>query len=374
MREDAEVKRETIIVDLAERSYPIHIGGGLLANAGELLAQHIGGGRTAIITDATVANLHLKSLLSGLGGDPVETIVLPPGEATKSFDALQDVLDQLLRANFTRDDTLIAFGGGVIGDLTGFVASILKRGCQFIQIPTTFLAQVDSSVGGKTAINTGAGKNLVGQFYQPKCVLISTDVLDTLDARQMRAGYAEVLKYALINDPVFFNWLEGNAHAILSHDQTALRTAIATSCAAKAAIVKRDEFERGERALLNLGHTFGHALEAAAGYDGRLLHGEAVSAGMLMAFEYAEDVGLCPEQDVERLRTHLTAHNMSMPTDLPKSLKQDPEALLAYMGRDKKNTGSDINLILTRGIGKAFVHRAADRASLLKYLKKACNS
>ena len=374
MREGTGAKYETITVDLAERSYPIHIGGGLLASAGERLAQHIGGGRTAIITDDTVANLHLKSLLSGLGDKQIETIILPPGEATKSFDVLQNVLDQLLRANFTRGDTLIAFGGGVIGDLTGFVASILKRGCNFVQIPTTLLAQVDSSVGGKTAINTGAGKNLVGQFYQPKCVLIDTDILDTLDMRQMRAGYAEVLKYALINDPVFFDWLDDNASAILTHDQSALRAAIATSCTAKAAIVKRDELERGERALLNLGHTFGHALEAAAGFDGSLLHGEAVSAGMLMAFEYSEVLGLCPGTDVERLRTHLVSNNMPILSDLPKIVKANPAALFAYMGRDKKNTGADINLILAHGIGKAFIHRAADKSSLLEFLKKACLS
>jgi len=284
------------------------------------------------------------------------------------------VLDQLLRENFTRDDTLIAFGGGVIGDLTGFVASILKRGCNFIQIPTTLLAQVDSSVGGKTAINTPAGKNLVGQFYQPKCVLIDTDVLDTLDMRQMRAGYAEVLKYALINDPAFFSWLDDNVGAIMTRDETALRTAIATSCTAKAAIVKRDEFERGERALLNLGHTFGHALEAAAGFDGSLLHGEAVSAGMLMAFEYSEALGLCPKQDAEQLHAHLTAHDIPMLGDLPSTVRENPGALLAYMERDKKNTGSDINLVLTHGIGKAFVHQAADRSSLLKFLQKACKT
>jgi len=374
MREGTNAKCETIAVDLGQRSYPIHIGRNLLAEAGDLLSQYIGTGRTAIITDDTVGELHLSSLISGLGGGQIETIILPPGEATKSFGVLQDVLDQLLRANFTREDTLVAFGGGVIGDLTGFVASVLKRGCKFIQIPTTLLAQVDSSVGGKTAINTKAGKNLVGQFYQPKCVLIDTDVLGTLDVRQMRAGYAEVLKYALINDPEFFGWLDINAAAILIHDETALRTAIASSCAAKAAIVKRDEFENGERALLNLGHTFAHALEARAGYSGSLLHGEAVSAGMLMAFEYSQKIDLCSSVDVEQLRGHLTKHKMPMLPDLPTSLKADPGALLAFMGRDKKNTGTDINLILTRGIGKAFVHRAADKTSLLNYLQKACKT
>lgn len=374
MREGTKSDHETITVDLAQRSYPIHIGRNLLAEAGDLLSQYIGTGRTTIITDETVANLHLTALKSSLGDEQIEVIILPPGEGTKSFEVLQNVLDQLLRANFTREDTLVAFGGGVIGDLTGFVASVLKRGCQFVQIPTTLLAQVDSSVGGKTAINTPAGKNLVGQFYQPKCVLIDTDVLGTLDPRQMRAGYAEVLKYALINDPEFFGWLDVNAGAILTHDETALRTAIASSCAAKAAIVKRDEFENGERALLNLGHTFAHALEARAGYSGSLLHGEAVSAGMLMAFEYSQKLDLCAHEDVEQLRGHLTKHKLPMLPDLPTSLKADPGALLAFMGRDKKNTGTDINLILTRGIGKAFVHCAADKTSLLNYLQKACKT
>lgn len=358
-------------VDLGDRSYPIHIGGGLLANAAEYLVPHIGGGRVAIITDETVAGLHLQALQKGL--DITETIILPPGESTKSFEVLQDVLGTLLKANFSRDDTLIAFGGGVIGDLTGFVASVLKRGCRFIQIPTTLLAQVDSSVGGKTAINTPAGKNLVGSFYQPKCVLIDTDVLSTLDARQMRAGYAEVLKYALINDPGFFDWLEKNAGALLTQDKAALTHAVLTSCAAKADIVKRDERERGERALLNLGHTFAHALEAKAGYDGTLLHGEAVSAGMLMAFEYAQDLGLCPGQDVQRLRKHLHKTNMPTLNDLPASITNDPDALFAFMGRDKKNTGANMTLILARNIGGAFIEPAANQDSILKYLKQACS-
>ena len=365
---------ETLNVDLAERSYPIHIGAGMLANAREFLNGHIGSGRIAIITDETVAGLHLKYLLNGLDTDTIETIILPPGESTKSFAVLQDVLDTLLQANFSRDDTLVAFGGGVIGDLTGFVASVLKRGCRFIQIPTTLLAQVDSSVGGKTAINTGAGKNLVGSFYQPKCVLIDTDILSTLDARQMRAGYAEVLKYALINDLVFFDWLEENAKALLAQDPDTLCTAILKSCSAKADIVKRDERERGERALLNLGHSFAHALEAKAGYDGTLLHGEAVSAGMMMAFEYAQDLGLCPGQDVQRVRVHLK--NTQMPTlqDLPDALKNDPDALFNFMGRDKKNTGNDMKLILTRGIGKSFIEPSADQGSVQAYLNRACQS
>lgn len=364
---------ETLSVDLGDRSYPIHIGAGLLTDARSLLGPHIGAGRIAVITDETVAGLHLQTLLDGVGIDNVETIILAPGESTKSFATLQDVLDTLLKANFSRDDTLIAFGGGVIGDLTGFVAAVLKRGCRFIQIPTTLLAQVDSSVGGKTAINTSAGKNLVGSFYQPKCVLIDTDVLSTLDPRQMRAGYAEVLKYALINDPGFFGWLEENAGALLAGDQTTLRRAILTSCTAKADIVKRDERERGDRALLNLGHSFAHALEAKAGYDGTLLHGEAVSVGMLMAFEYAQSLGHCPGQDVQRLRAHLRRTDMLTLSDLPTSITHDPEQLFAYMGQDKKNTKTDMKLILATGIGKAFIEPKADQESVLNYLKQACS-
>ena len=369
---------ETLHVDLGARSYPIHIGGGLLGDARSFLQTHIGGGRIAVITDETVADLHLQTLLKGLGpngssSDNIKTIILPAGESTKSFAVLQDVLDTLLKANFSRNDTLIAFGGGVIGDLTGFVASVLKRGCRFIQIPTTLLAQVDSSVGGKTAINTPAGKNLVGSFYQPKCVLIDTDVLSTLDVRQMRAGYAEVLKYALINDPEFFGWLEKNAGGLLAQDKAALTHAILTSCAAKAGIVKRDERERGERALLNLGHSFAHALEAKAGYDGTLLHGEAVSVGMLMAFEYTQGLGLCSGQDVERLRQHLRANNMPILSDLPATITNDPDTLFAYMGRDKKNTGTDMTLILARGIGGAFIEPSTDQDSVLNYLEQACS-
>jgi len=361
-------------VDLGERSYPIHIGASLLTNAAAILKPHIGDGRVAIITDETVADLHLQTLLSGLDVSGIEIIVLPTGERTKSFAVLQDVLDTLLKANFSRDDTLIAFGGGVIGDLTGFVASVLKRGCRFVQIPTTLLAQVDSSVGGKTAINTDAGKNLVGSFYQPKCVLIDTDVLATLDRRQMRAGYAEVLKYALINDLEFFDWLEENAGALLDGDKAALRHSILTSCTAKADIVRRDERERGERALLNLGHSFAHALEAQAGFDGTLLHGEAVSAGMLMAFEYAQGLGLCPGQDVQRLRAHLRSVKMPTLADLPTAITNDSKQLFTYMGQDKKNTKTDMKLILTRGIGKAFVEPKADQDSVLNYLQQACTS
>lgn len=364
-------KHKIIQVDLGARSYPIHIGSGLMRRSAEFVRPHLQGEKIAIITDETVAGLHLPALLTALEGHDITTIILPPGETTKSFGQLEAVLAKLLGANFSRADTLIAFGGGVIGDLTGFVASVLKRGCNFIQIPTTLLAQVDSSVGGKTAINVPAGKNSVGSFYQPKMVLIDTDVLATLSERQMKAGYAEVLKYGLINDTDFFDWLEGEGADVIAGKPDALAHAIATSCAAKAAIVKEDEREHGVRALLNLGHTFAHALEGCAGYDGSVLHGEAVSVGMLMAFEFSNKLGLCAGQDVQRLRAHLERLEMLTFDDLPAKTTSDPRALFAYMQRDKKNDGAAMNLILARGIGQAFVAPNVEQANLQLFLEQA---
>jgi len=364
-------KRDTLNVDLGARSYPIHIGTGLLEQAGGLIAPHLQGSKVAIVTDETVAKLHLEALRTALAGLDIEVIILPPGEGTKSFAVLEDVLATLLDANFSRSDTLIAFGGGVIGDLTGFAASVLKRGCNFIQIPTTLLAQVDSSVGGKTAINVPAGKNLVGSFYQPKMVLIDTDVLSTLPARQMKAGYAEVLKYGLINDLDFFNWLEKEGAHVIAGKPEALAHAISTSCAAKAAIVRQDEREHGVRALLNFGHTFAHALEGCAGYDGSVLHGEAVSAGMLMAFEFSRKSGLCKGQDVERLRGHLKRLEMPTFDDLPANATADRGALFSYMQRDKKNKGAAMNLVLARGIGQAFIAPNVEHTNLQLFLEQA---
>lgn len=362
---------QSLSVDLAERSYPIHIGPGLLTKTAELITDTLNSQKLAIITDETVAKYHLHTLLDSLNGSgfDVETIILPPGEATKSIDVWQSVLETLLARNFSRDDTLIALGGGVIGDLTGFVASVLKRGCQFVQIPTTLLAQVDSSVGGKTAINVPAGKNLVGCFYQPKLVLIDTDVLETLPGREMGAGYAEVLKYALIDRPDFFNWLETNAQNVLDKDTDALTHIIATSCQAKADIVGADEREHGVRALLNLGHSFAHALEGIGGYDGRILHGEAVSAGMLMAFEFSNRLDLCSMQDVERLRAHIRACGLPDFNAVRKCVGGDPQTVFRFMQRDKKNSEGHINLVLTRGIGKAFIAKNVNQNDLMTYLK-----
>ena len=374
---------ETINLDLGERAYEIKIGSGVIDQAGDWILSLYGGRaapkRIAIISDETVASLHMQALQDGLNANPdicntaaPEIIVLPAGEASKSFTALKTVLDHLLAANFSRSDLIIAFGGGVVGDLAGFAASVLKRGCDFVQIPTSLLAQVDSSVGGKTAINTKAGKNLVGSFYQPKGVLIDTALLSTLPGRHMQAGYAEIVKYGLIEDREFYGWLETNAQYVLARKPGALSRAISTSCRAKAEIVRRDECEQGERALLNLGHSFAHALEAKAAYDGRILHGEAVSAGMLMAFEFSQKLGLCPGQDVHRLRTHLANLALCTFADLPAFFKTSADELLAFMARDKKNTDSDINLVLCRGIGKAFVQKKVDKLALASFLQAQC--
>ena len=367
---------KTINVDLGDRSYDIVIGAGLLSQANAYLNDRLNSKRVAVITDQNVANLHLKTLTDSLKSLDleIETIILPPGESQKSFDVLQSVLEKLFQANFSRSDTLIAFGGGVIGDLTGFAASVLKRGCGFIQIPTTLLAQVDSSVGGKTAINTPAGKNLVGAFYQPSLVLTDTNVLKTLPERQLKAGYAEVLKYSLINDRPFFDWLDQNGAKILAGDAAAQSEAIGISCASKAAIVREDEREQGVRALLNLGHTFGHALEAKGGYSDVLLHGEAISAGMLMAFEYGQEIGVCSGQDVERLRAHLELLHMPTLKTLASEIKSDPDQLFDYMMQDKKNTNSDMTLILAREIGGSYIEPHADQDSVRKYLKRVCEA
>lgn len=363
-----------INVDLGERSYDIVIGSGLLKQAHAYLNTCLKGKRVAIITDENVSTLHLKTLEDALGGWglSLETIILPAGERQKSFDVLQNVLDRLLNAKFSRSDTLIAFGGGVIGDLTGFAASILKRGCGFIQIPTTLLAQVDSSVGGKTAINTPAGKNLVGAFYQPSLVLTDTDMLATLPNRQLKAGYAEILKYGLINDREFFDWLDEYGTKILAGDKVAQSHAIAKSCQAKAAIVREDEREQGVRALLNLGHTFGHALEAKGGYSDLLLHGEAISAGMLMAFEYGREIGICDGQDVDRLRAHLEKLKMPVLNTLDVDIISDPDHLFDFMMQDKKNMDTNMTLILAREIGESYIEPNADQTSVKEFLRRAC--
>lgn len=357
-------------VPLGERGYDIHVGPGLLAQAGVLVGPLLNRPMAAVVTDETVAGLHLDALRAGLGGIAVHPVVLPPGEARKSFAGLEQLCEALLAAGIERKDTVIALGGGVIGDLTGFATAVLRRGCRFIQIPTTLLAQVDSSVGGKTGINTRAGKNLVGAFHQPRLVLCDSDTLATLPPRERAAGYAEIVKYGLIDDPAFFDWLEANGARVLAGEADALRHAVATSCRAKAAVVAADEFETtGRRALLNLGHTFGHALEAEAGYSDRLLHGEAVALGMVLAFDFSVVQGLCPPADAARVRTHLAASGL--PVDLRTlALGADGATLVRHMAQDKKMEAGSLTFILARGIGQAFTAPGVDLETVRAFLDR----
>ncbi len=362
----------TIKVGLENRGYDIVIGGGLITTAAEYIVPFLARPKTAIITDENVAHHHLKTLTLSLEtkGIDVTSIVLPPGEATKSFASLETVCDQLLEADIERNDVVIAFGGGVIGDLAGFSASILRRGIRFIQIPTSLLAQVDSSVGGKTGINSQLGKNLIGAFHQPVLVLADIDVLDTLPTREFRAGYAEVAKYGLISNPDFFDWLEQNHNTLFGGEPDARRYTVETSCRAKSAIVEEDEFEHGRRALLNLGHTFGHALEAATGYSQRLIHGEGVAIGMVMAFDLSHRLGFCPKADLERMEAHLKS--VGLPTrarDIEGSLP-GAEDFLNLMSQDKKANAGVLTFILTRGIGKAFITSDVAKDDLMSFLKE----
>ncbi|HLI11054.1 MAG TPA: 3-dehydroquinate synthase [Alphaproteobacteria bacterium] len=349
---------ERIAVTLGARGYDILVGNGLLDAAGELIAPVLSRPRVVVVTDENVARHHLARLRAALGrgGLAHEAIVLPPGEGTKDFRHLEELLDRLLEGRIERSTSLLALGGGVIGDLVGFAASIVLRGIDFVQVPTTLLAQVDSSVGGKTGINTRHGKNLVGSFHQPRLVLADTGTLDTLPARELRAGYAEVVKYGLINDPGFFSWLEAHGRALCEGDEEARRYAVARSCAAKAAIVAADERETGERALLNLGHTFGHALEAETGFGPELLHGEAVAIGLVMAFALSAQLGYCSSADAARVRRHLA--EVGLPTELRRSGRPwEATALLAHMSRDKKVRDGRVAFVLARGIGQAFLAR-----------------
>jgi len=357
---------QTVSVDLGERGYDIHIGPALLSRAAELISPILKNKRVGIVTDSVVAPLHLKTLTDGLDGAGIDSraYIMPAGEASKSFETLQSLLSDLLDDGWERGDYLIALGGGVIGDLTGFAASVYKRGCGFIQIPTTLLAQVDSSVGGKTGINMPQGKNLVGAFYQPSLVLADTDVLSTLPERQMKAGYAEVLKYGLLGDAEFFTWLEENGAAVLAGKPETLAYAIARSCETKARIVAADERERGPRALLNLGHTFAHSLEAEAGYSGALLHGEAVAAGMAMAFDYSAAQGLCSEADAGAVRAHIGKLGLQSFAELPATIQADADTHMGHMAQDKKNSGGALTLILARKIGEAFVEPKADQTAV----------
>jgi 3-dehydroquinate synthase len=360
----------TIAVGLGARSYDVLVGPGLIARAGELIKPLLKRPRTAVVSDETVWARHGAALTAALDRVGVRAlpVIVPPGEQTKSFEGLADVSERLLALELDRGDVVTAFGGGVVGDLAGFAAAIYKRGVDFVQIPTTLLAQVDSSVGGKTAIDTARGKNLVGAFHQPRLVLADLDVLATLPEREMRAGYAEVIKYGLLGDFAFFEWLEANGPRVLAREPNALAHAVARSIEMKAEIVAEDETEQGRRALLNLGHTFGHALEAETGYGATLLHGEAIAAGQALAFRFSAAQGLAAAQDAQRAAAAIAA--AGLPTRLDEVAGQpfDAERLVRHMAQDKKAEGGRLTFILARALGDAFVARDVDAAAVRDFL------
>lgn len=363
---------QTVHVELGERSYNVEIGPDLLARAGELIAPLLPRPSVAVLTDETVAGLHLDALRDGLGAAGIEmtALALPAGEATKSWPHFERAVEWLLAEKIERRDVVVAFGGGVIGDLAGFAAAVMRRGVRFVQIPTSLLAQVDSSVGGKTGINAPQGKNLIGAFHQPSLVLADTSILGSLPTRDFLAGYGEVVKYGLLGDASFFEWLEANGPAI-SSDMAARVQAVTRSVQMKADIVSRDETEQGDRALLNLGHTFCHALEAATGYSDRLLHGEGVAVGCALAFELSARLGLCSQEDPSRVRAHLRA--MGMKTDLADIPGELPGAqdLVDLMAQDKKVIGGQLHFILSRGIGQAFVTSDVPRDAVVAVIEDA---
>ena len=364
--------RRTVRVNLADRSYDILIGPGLISAAGREIAGRLKGRKIAVVTDAHVAPLYLDDFMAALKAEGIEAVslVLPAGEKTKSFEHLISVCDSVLAARIERNDAVVALGGGVIGDLTGFAAGIARRGSRFIQVPTSLLAQVDSSVGGKTGINSPHGKNLIGVFHQPDLVLADTDVLDTLSPREFRAGYAEVAKYGLIDKPDFFAWLEKNWRAVFAGGEARIE-AIATSCQAKADVVAADERENGQRALLNLGHTFGHALEAATQYDSaRLVHGEGVSIGMVLAHQFSARMNLASPDDGKRVEAHL--REVGLPTamgQIPGNLPP-AEVLMDAIAQDKKVKGGKLTFILTRGVGQSFVADDVPQSEVIAFLKE----
>ncbi|MFP1644900.1 3-dehydroquinate synthase [Pontitalea aquivivens] len=363
--------RETVAVNLGERSYEVRIGTGLLARAGAEIAPLLRRPRVAVVTDETVGALHLEALRAGLGDIGMVSLSLPAGEATKGWPEFSRTVEWLLEQKVERKDIVIAFGGGVIGDLVGFAAAVLRRGVRFVQIPTTLLAQVDSSVGGKTGINSPHGKNLIGAFHQPGLVLADIDLLDSLPRRDFLSGYGEVVKYGLLGDAAFFDWLEANGPRLAAGDKAARLHAVTRSVQMKAGIVERDETEEGDRALLNLGHTFCHALESATGYSDRLLHGEGVAIGCALAFELSQRMGLCSQEAPSRVRAHLAQMGMKVDlADIPGDLP-DAEALIALMAQDKKVLDGKMRFILAHGIGAAFVTSDVPRDVLKTLLTDA---
>jgi 3-dehydroquinate synthase len=364
---------ERLHVELDARGYDILVGPGLIAAAGRHIVPLMRRKQAVVVTDEIVAKAHLQPLLDSLdaAGISHHSIVLPPGEGTKDLAHFGRLVDEALACNIERGSMLIALGGGVVGDICGFAAATLLRGIDFVQLPTTLLAQVDSSVGGKTAINTAAGKNLIGAFYQPRLVLADSGALATLPRREMLAGYGEVVKYGLIADAGFFDWLEAEGGKVCDLEPAALNRAVVTSCRMKAEIVATDERETGDaRALLNFGHTFGHALEAETGFGDALLHGEAVALGMVLAFDFAVRLGVCSGQDATRVRRHIAA--MGLPSELSAiGLAGRADALLGHMGKDKKVREGRITLILPRRIGDAYVMRDARSEDLHEFLVRA---
>ncbi|WP_455481948.1 3-dehydroquinate synthase [Bartonella sp. B35(2025)] len=371
------MQTKTVTVKLDKHCYNIIIGAGLITQVAlqikrSLNQKDLYQPRLAIVTDTNVASLHLETLQTELTKNKIHTvpIIVKAGEQSKSFSTLQTVINKILAARLERGDCVIAFGGGVIGDLGGFTASIIRRGMNFIQMPTTLLAQIDSSVGGKTGINSRYGKNLIGSFYQPQCVITDTCVLDTLPLREFRAGYAEIVKYGLINQPDFFEWLEKNRQKIFSNDP--IRTeAIVRSCQFKADIVARDEYETGERALLNLGHTFGHMLETATAYDSnRLIHGEGVAIGMVLAHQLSAQLNLISPTLIQRVEAHLKS--AGLPTrleDIPGKLP-NAETLMDFIAQDKKVSQNSLTFILTRGLGQSFIAKNVSPDTILTFLKQ----
>ncbi len=367
---------QTVRVDLGARSYDIRIGRGLISNAGAEIAAVLPGARLAVIADETVAGLHLQPFSESLKAAELDHTVLtvPSGESSKRFSEFERLCDEVLAARLERGDAVVALGGGVTGDLAGFVASVVRRGMSFVQVPTTLLSQVDSSVGGKTGINSRFGKNLLGAFHQPVLVLADTAVLDTLTQRDFRSGYAEVAKYGLLGDEGFFAWLEDNWQAVFAGGPER-DEAVARSCRAKADVVAEDELESGRRALLNLGHTFGHALEAAVSYETvRLVHGEGVSIGMMLAHEFSERLGLIGEDTTTRVRRHLG--DVGLPVrvqDIPGQLPP-ADTFMDIIAQDKKVSRGALTFILTRGIGEAFVEKGVDPALVSDFLKEKLQS
>ncbi|WP_299884605.1 3-dehydroquinate synthase [uncultured Ruegeria sp.] len=364
---------QTVNVELGERSYNVEIGPDLLAQSGARISPLLQRPKVAVVTDENVAALHLDALREGLNAAGVEmsALALPAGEATKSWPHFERTVEWLLAEKVERRDVVVALGGGVIGDLVGFAAAVLRRGVRFVQIPTSLLAQVDSSVGGKTGINAPQGKNLIGAFHQPSLVLADTSVLGTMTERDFLSGYGEVVKYGLLGDADFFEWLEANGSAVSSGDMASRVRAVTRSVQMKADIVARDETEQGDRALLNLGHTFCHALEAATGYSDRLLHGEGVAIGCALAFELSSRLGLCSQEDPSRVRAHLRA--MGMKTDLTDIPGELPGAapLVELMAQDKKVVDGQLRFILARGIGQAFVTADVPREAVFSVLEDA---